>query len=40
VWNQLIDDRHDLIATAHRERASGTKIVLNVDEYQRAFDRS
>src|SRR6185503_3538755 len=35
--NQLVDDRHDLIAAANRERASRTKIILNVDQYQRAF---
>src|SRR5205085_11773097 len=35
---QFVDDGHDLIAFADGERAAGTKIVLNVNEDERASD--
>ena len=35
VPDQLVDQRHDLVAAGHRQRAAGAEIVLQVDDDKR-----
>jgi hypothetical protein len=36
--DQMVDQRHDLVAVFHGERAAGAEIVLDVDDEQRLRD--
>ena len=33
--DQVVDQRHDLVAAGHRQRAARTEIVLQVDDDKR-----
>ena len=35
VPGELIDDRHDLVAVCDRKRATGTEVVLHIDNDER-----
>ena len=37
ILGQRVDQRHDLVAARHRQRAARTEIILHVDDDQRLF---